>query len=88
MDVGASQENQELISSTTGAKVNFCEVESVAKLWMIDFNFLLLCRYYKEQNAEKFSKTLKVFEGKPSVFVVVFASVAPPASCAVIGQML
>ncbi|MCI4391494.1 hypothetical protein PGIGA_G00135130 [Pangasianodon gigas] len=55
-------ENQAVISSTTGAKVNICEVESVAKSWMIDFSFLTLCRYYREQNAEKFSKTLKVFE--------------------------
>lgn len=64
MDVGARQENQAVISSTTAATVNFCEVESVAKSWMIDFNFLSLCRYFKEQNAESFSKTLKVFEGK------------------------
>lgn len=58
------EENQEVISSTTSARVNICEVESVAKSWMIDFSFLSLCRYYKEQNVEKFSKTLKVFEGK------------------------
>ncbi|XP_053468207.1 telomeric repeat-binding factor 1 [Ictalurus furcatus] len=56
------EENQEVISSTTSARVNICEVESVAKSWMIDFSFLSLCRYYKEQNVEKFSKTLKVFE--------------------------
>lgn len=64
MDSGKSEESQEVISSTTGARVNFCEVESVAKSWMIDFNFLLLCRFYKEQHAEKFSQTLKAFEGK------------------------
>ncbi|TSK98377.1 Telomeric repeat-binding factor 1 [Bagarius yarrelli] len=62
MDVKNLHENQSVISSTTGSKMNISEVESVAKSWMIDFNFLSLCRYYREQNAEKFSKTLKVFE--------------------------
>ncbi|KAM9436543.1 telomeric repeat-binding factor 1 [Clarias gariepinus] len=62
MDVKAAQEAQEVISSTTSAKVNTCEVESVAQSWMIDFCFLSLCGFYREQNAEKFSKTLKVFE--------------------------
>lgn len=66
MDAGASQANQEVISSTTDARVNFCDVESVAKSWMIDFSFLSLCRFYKEQNADRFSKTLKAFEGKPT----------------------
>lgn len=64
MDVRAPQENQAVISSTTGAKLNISEVESVANSWIIDFSFLSLCRYYREQNTEKFSKTLKVFEGK------------------------
>ncbi|KAK3515423.1 hypothetical protein QTP70_019919 [Hemibagrus guttatus] len=62
MDVGAPQENQEIISSTTCATVDIRKVESVAKSWMIDFNFLSLCRYYREQNTENFCKTLKVFE--------------------------
>ncbi|XP_027025931.1 telomeric repeat-binding factor 1 [Tachysurus fulvidraco] len=62
MDVGAPHENQAVISSTTAATVNICEVESVAKSWMIDFNFLSLCRFYREQNNEKFSTTLKAFE--------------------------
>ncbi|KAI5092153.1 telomeric repeat-binding factor 1 isoform X1 [Silurus meridionalis] len=62
MDVGAPQETQAVISSTTGAQVNSAEVESVAKSWMIDFSFLSLCCSYREQNAEKFSKTLKMFE--------------------------
>lgn len=62
MDIGPPQENLAVISSTTGAKVNICEVERVARSWMIDLNFLTLCRCYREQNAEKFSKTLKVFE--------------------------
>ncbi|XP_058231891.1 telomeric repeat-binding factor 1 [Hemibagrus wyckioides] len=62
MDVGAPQENQAVISSTTGATVDIRKVESVAKSWMIDFSFRSLCRYYREQSAENFSKTLKVFE--------------------------
>lgn len=74
MDVGAIQENQAVISSTTGATVDIRKVESVAKSWMIDFNFRSLCRYYREQSAESFCKTLKVFEGKPAAKLVSVAS--------------
>ncbi|XP_076868436.1 telomeric repeat-binding factor 1 [Brachyhypopomus gauderio] len=62
MDESGYGENQGIISSTTGGKATFCKVECVTKSWMMDFFFLSLCRYYKENNTVKFGKTLRAFE--------------------------
>ncbi|XP_026879763.2 telomeric repeat-binding factor 1 isoform X2 [Electrophorus electricus] len=63
MDTNTAVESQGVISSTSdGGKLTFSEVECVTKSWIVDFYFLSLCRYYKEKNVAKFSKTLRAFE--------------------------
>ncbi|KAI4888130.1 hypothetical protein NFI96_019574 [Prochilodus magdalenae] len=39
-----------------------CEVESVAKCWMMDFCFRSVCSSYRDKNRDKFNRNIKLYE--------------------------
>ncbi|KAM3860721.1 telomeric repeat-binding factor 1 [Diretmus argenteus] len=44
--------------------VDFSHVEAVANGWMLDFWFVSLCRYFKEDKLDEFNETLSTFEDR------------------------
>uniref|UniRef100_A0A3P8XSK1 HTH myb-type domain-containing protein n=1 Tax=Esox lucius TaxID=8010 RepID=A0A3P8XSK1_ESOLU len=44
------------VTSTTDSCVPFSDVAVIAKRWMIDFTFLSLCKFFKEQNFKEFNQ--------------------------------
>ena len=44
--------------STDDDMVEFSEVTTLCKRWMIDFHFVSMCRYFKEDQLEEFEKTV------------------------------
>ncbi|KAL4635177.1 telomeric repeat-binding factor 1 isoform X2 [Arapaima gigas] len=50
------------ISSSTEESAAFAQVESVVNDWMLDFCFVSLCHYFKEDEHEQFNRSLKQLE--------------------------
>lgn len=49
-------------SNNEDEMVKFSKVATVAKLWMVDFYFITLCRFFKEGELKKFNKTLSILD--------------------------
>ncbi|XP_010884274.1 telomeric repeat-binding factor 1 [Esox lucius] len=50
------------VTSTTDSCVPFSDVAVIAKRWMIDFTFLSLCKFFKEQNFKEFNQAISTLE--------------------------
>ncbi|XP_055038615.2 telomeric repeat-binding factor 1 [Misgurnus anguillicaudatus] len=55
------EQSHEMISSTTD-KTDLPTVEGIVQSWMVDYYFTQLCRLFRDRSAEKFHKTLKIFQ--------------------------
>ncbi|KAJ8010889.1 hypothetical protein DPEC_G00079830 [Dallia pectoralis] len=50
------------ITNTTKPTVRFNDVAVIANRWMIDFKFISLCRFFKQENVKEFNKTISTLE--------------------------
>ncbi|KAJ8413419.1 hypothetical protein AAFF_G00094150 [Aldrovandia affinis] len=62
MERETSEGGASLISGSTDDCVAFSDAETVAKSWMVDFLFISVCHYFKEDKHAEFNQSLRSLE--------------------------
>ncbi|XP_035267990.1 telomeric repeat-binding factor 1 isoform X2 [Anguilla anguilla] len=62
MERYSSVDSKALIPNVMHNSVNFSDIQAVVDGWMIDFFFISACRFFKEDTAEEFNKSMRSLE--------------------------